>query len=289
MKKLLSSVLFAALLVVSAGQAQAALLTDWSYDLTKVELTNFNTDFVTKGINPSNGKDTASFNSGAYNVTLAPNGGSAGGLTFERDNSSASSDYKDALVNQTTTNTDVSSTPATKIADLTFSYSVASDSNPGVFMDITYTIPLYTFYDSSTQTAYIYYNNSEVSTKGATAITHDGYKYGITGVGLFVDNRALVSLPGAEGDPNLYSGWAINEDTMNNNFVEYVVGGDNNYAEGNYLGAKEEGEFKISGVFSIANNKVTQDPAPTPEPATMLLTGLGLAGMGFMKRRGKKA
>ncbi len=285
MKKILSILVCTLVLAAGAMEAKAALLTDWEYDLTSVSLTNFNTDFVTVGT-ADNGKDNMSFNSGGYGVTINPNGGSHGDLTFEGDNSSASSTNKDALLNQTTVDSEsTSNTPATKLADLTFSYSVVSTENSNVRMTITYTMPLYTFYDADTGTAYVYYNNSEVSTMGATAITHDGYKYGITGVGLFVDDRALVSLPGAEGDPNLYSGWAINEDTMKNNYEEYVVGGDNNVS----IGEKTNpGDFKISGVFSIANSKVTPDPAPTPEPATMLLMGLGLAGLGLVARRRNK-
>ncbi len=285
MKKLLGILVCALTLATVSVQAQAALLTDWKYDLTTVELKNFNSDFVTVST-ASNGKDQGSFNSGKYNITLAPNGGSAGDLVFTEDDSSASSDNKDALVNQTTENTTTTNTPATKLADLTFSYSVVSESNPKVRMSITYTIPLYTYYDSVHETAYVYYNNSEVATRGATAITHDGYKYGITGVGLFVDNRALISLPGAEGDPNLYTGWAINDDTMNNNYSKYTVGEDNSEF---YLGGKTTpGNYAITGVFSIANTKVNTPPAPTPEPISMLLMGTGLAGLGFINRRRSK-
>ncbi len=281
MNKFVTSLICGIVLTLGAASAQAALLTDWTYDLTSVSLTNFNTDFVTVGT-ATNGKDNMKFQSGTYDVTIDPNGGSAGDLTFSGDNTAASSENKDALLNQTTDDAPLQNTPATKLADLTFSYSVVSTENPNVHMNITYTIPLYTFYDVEAGTAYVYYNNSEVGTKGATAITHDGYKYGITGVGLFVDDRALVALPGAEGDPNLYTGWAINADTMANKYEEYVVGSDSNVS----IGQKETpGAFKISGVFSITNTKVIPDPAPTPEPATMLLTGLGLAGLGYAKRR----
>ncbi len=283
MKRLLSSLLLGSMLLVGAGQAQAnVLLTEWSYDLTSVSLTNFNTPFVTVGT-ADNGKDDMTFNSGNYNVNIAPNGGSHGDLIFTGANTSASSGHDDALLNQTTAVANFIETPATKLADLTFSYSVISDTNSEVRMSITYTMPLYTFYSENDKTAYVYYNNSDVSTMGATAITHDGYKYGITGVGLFIDNRALVSLPGGENDPNLYSGWAINADTMANHYSAYVVGEDNSDT---YLGAKDvAGDYRISGVFSIANSKVDTPPAPTPEPATMLLMGAGLAGLGFVKRR----
>ncbi len=275
MKRLVGSFLLGTMLLVGAGQAQAALLTDWTYKLDSVSLNNPNTDFVTST------DGAISFNTGSYRVTLDPQEGStAKDLTFSGDDTAASSDAKEQLVNQTTVSGDFVNTSATKLADLTFTYSTWSLADPDVKMNITYTIPLYTFYDRAQETAYVYYNNSEVSTQGATAITEDGYKYGVTGVGLFVDGRAIISFPGGENDPNLYSGWAINEDTMNNYYDKYVVGGTENVS----TGEKAFGQYSITGVFSITNTKVTP-PAATPEPATMLLMGAGLAGLGFVKRR----
>ncbi len=291
MKKLVSSLLLTGLVMIGASQAQAALLTDWTYNLSSVALENINTDFATVGSTTDTNnvtKDNATFESGSYGITLSPNGGYGGTFGFSGDNTSASTNDDDKLLNQITTDGTSTSTPATKIADLVFTYEVVAVGNDSVKMTVNYSIPLYTYYSAETNTAYVYYNNSEVKGQGATSITHDGYAYGVTGIGLFVDGRALIGLPGAEGDENLYTGWAINPDTINNNYSEYVVGGDNTDT---YLGSKGEnaGKFEITGAFSITNTKITNDPAPTPEPATMLLTGLGLAGMGFIKRRGKKA
>ncbi len=278
MKRLVGSLVLGTMLLVGAGQAQAELLTNWTYNLTKVSLNNPNTDFVT-----SSGEDI-SFTSGGYNIDLAPGATTSGNLTFPGADTSASSSNEDKLVNQTTASTEVFNTSATKLADLVFSYSAVSVDNPNVRMSVTYTLPLYTYYDANAATAYIYYNNSEVGTMGATAITHDGYKYGVTGFGLFVDGRALENFSGAEGDPNLYSGWAINDDTMSNYYDEYVVGGDANVSTGEKTG-DAFGAYTITGIFSIANSLVPTPPAPTPEPATMLLMGAGLAGLGFVKRR----
>ncbi len=278
MKKLMSTLAMVTMLVIGASQAHAALLTNWDYTLSDIKFQNINENFVTVGSDGS-----LDFKTGNYGIELETGAGKEEQLTFPGDNSSADS-KNDTLVSQITSTDDVAqNTAATKIADITFSYSVVAVDNPNVRMSITYTIPLYTYYDAAAETAYIYYNNNEVSTRGATNFTHDGYAYGITGVGLFVDDRALSTIPSNDG--NLYSSWAINDDTIKNNYSEYVVGEDAANTE-NSLGAKDTpGLFDITGVLSITNSKVTPDPAPTPEPATMLLMGLGLAGLGFVARR----
>ncbi len=43
--------------------------------------------------------------------------------------------------------------------------------------------------------------------------------------------------------------------------------------------------FLGSGVFSLAN---AQPPIAVPEPSTFLLLGVGLAGVGILRRRVKK-
>ncbi len=277
MKKLLTTLTLGLTLATGVAKAEAAFLANWEYNLVEVSLTNN----VGNNISPYN------FSSGNYNITLETNGGNSGDLTLAPGKSASS--QNGALVNQTSREDAYVETPSPGVfvGNLSFSYTAnaVDDSGNDIFgtsMKIKYNLPLYTF--SQGDVSYIFYNNDMASTAGSTAITFDGYKYGATGVGLFIDSRSMENFPGtAPGDTSLYSGWAINDDTMRNDYSKYVVGGTNN--NDYFLRTKDFGKYVLSGVFSIAASEV---PAPTPEPATMLLTGLGLAGLGAMKRRRKK-
>ncbi len=255
MKKILGALVCAVIFATVSVQAQAALLTDWNYDLSDIKLSNVNTDYATV-----NTKGQVNVTVGNYNTTLTIGSDVNGSLSFTGKDSSADNEGStDTLLNQTTTVTDspLINTGATKLADLAFTYTMTSDANPLQKLDITYTIPLYTYYDMATETAYIYYDALEVSLKGTTLLDYDGYKYGITGVVQFVDGTPLdwVQVPGSDNALNM--GWSFDDaDTL------------------------------ITSSISIFNiYKGSEDPAPTPEPATMLLMGAGLAGLGYVKRR----
>ncbi len=286
MKKLVGSFLCASLLIVGATQAQAAMLTEWTYTLTNAYFTAYDgTPLGNSTTFDPNTPEHIAWSSAKYfnDATMNDAEGATGTLTLvpgTNGEASASLSQSNVLSHGTKDKDPVTGMEHSELIGLAFEYSVRSVENPSVFMKHTYTIQLQTFYDAATGIEYIFYAPGDVSGTGATAITHDGYKYGLTGIGLFVDGRALT---GVESSPG-YVGWTINEDTRTYTYDKYVVGATNNEITGTKANF---GVFDIDGYFSITATPV--GPEPTPEPATMLLTGLGLAGMGFLKRRRNKA
>ncbi len=281
MNRLLSTFAITLVLCLGVSQANAALLTDWTYELEDVVISNHNTNLPNYQADAEGG---LSWHGGKYSSGISPNSPQTptGYFNFTETEDVFSLYPEEVLNHSTEVNPYNENFGFQQLADLTFNYLVYSDDLE-VYFDISYTIPLYTYYDAATENEYIYYNKNSVSTQGSTAITYQEYSYGVTGVGLYVDDRALVSLQlGTE----TYSGWLINEETRTNMYSQYIIGEDNSDY---YLGKKTEvGLFDIDGVFSVTHTLNSPPPSPTPEPATMLLTGLGLAGIGAIKRRRNK-
>ncbi len=248
MKKLLTSLVLGLFLTVSASHANAAALEHWTYTYD-VSLSAIASEFVY-----DQGDGSVSWLSGnklshlSVQPTSALNDFENTVIMFSSivGENQAHIITSSHFLGQSVTQSDITNTTAipTQLANLTVT-TTASTPDGQNLLNLTYTIPLWSFYDASNDASYVYYSVDEIWAYGPSAVTYEGERIGLTGPALFFNNNHLEIMP--DGSNMLY-GW---------NF-----------------------------------SSITQEPPspePTPEPATMLLTGLGLAGLGYVKRRRNKA
>ncbi len=292
MKKIMGTIC-ALVMTASFSTAQASILTDWTYGLSSAT-SNLNGElgiiydsnfvdgqglsFQTGGI--FNSVEAQFDQTGAFGVTGSITQ-TSGEYVFRHDTGLTPSSN---IINNE------------KITDLSFQYDVTSAGGEVAF-SLTYTLPLYSYYDATHNTSYIYYDTSKVVTTGQISAMYDDYLYVALGFNLMVDGKTLTEYTAANG--STYSGWAVNAETMSSYYDNYVVGGENIA-----IGDKRWDGFEVKSSFNMLSyqiggalpsgldfdliNALPDSPTPTPEPATMLLTGLGLAGLGALKRRRNK-
>ncbi len=253
MKKILGLLVCILTLVGGAIEAQASYIKDWTYTLG-------NTLFV------SGGGFNSTVNEHSYELDYTP--GTTGSLTLNAPVDGGGALIPDSKIfDLTVTEKPAGSDPVYSMNYMTayFSYSaVAHDPETGKDIEISafYEIPFQYYYDGN-GTEYVFYQVSPVGFFTPSLSDVDGtdgeYIYSLGKMQLSVNGAPLETWTADDG--SVYAGFAIDDLTS----------------------------FEFEAKFHLNYSKPGGELTPTPEPATLLLMGIGLASFGFVARCRKNA
>ncbi len=250
MKKIVGACVCALTLMGLVGQAEAAPISDWNLTVDSIELTiatDPTTGLPATGV--TGGESTVSWNSMLYGSEFTTASSSTGSGTLTGEQLSIGIDSIGSLSSgESPLGEGLGVGYAFDLFTLSFTFTLASDEDSVDFGSLTYDFVFSSSYENGQETISIV--GAGFQGQPTTSYKVGDYEYWIGGVDI---TSALFGEDSSFDNP-------ITQLVLNND----IIG---------------QSPFNFGATVDLGAK------ATTPEPATMLLMGLGLAGLGVVARR----